>query len=242
MEQGLLKAVTELIDETLEELEELKKSERFSASEIKLKGPGSGIAGKDSNGELEKEEDEEEEEREAEEEEAEKEAEMEETKKAEDKDEEGVNVEKADKEDDEDEEDDNKRYAKKKHKHDIECEVKKEESCEGMKKSYTSEDVEELKKSYDSQLTSMAEQIEKLQKSIRDIADAPVERKGVAYSNVEALEKSEPEPEPLVKSQVVDKLISLKKSGENVLTEDICSLDFGGQDQLQKIANKYGLK
>jgi len=51
-----------LIDESLAELEELKKSDRFSASEIKLGGPGSGIAGKDPQGGLGKEEDKDEEE------------------------------------------------------------------------------------------------------------------------------------------------------------------------------------
>ncbi len=51
MKEELRKSLTDLIDETLLELEELKKS-RFSASEISLKGPGEGIAGKPSNGDL----------------------------------------------------------------------------------------------------------------------------------------------------------------------------------------------
>src|SRR5208283_46619 len=51
MKEELKKSLTDLIDETLLELEELKKS-RFSASEIDLKGPGEGIAGKPSNGDL----------------------------------------------------------------------------------------------------------------------------------------------------------------------------------------------
>lgn len=51
MKEELRKSLTDLIDETLVELEELKKS-RFAASEIKLEGPGEGIAGKPSNGDL----------------------------------------------------------------------------------------------------------------------------------------------------------------------------------------------
>lgn len=51
MKEELRKSLTDLIDETLLELEELKKS-RFAASEIKLEGPGQGIAGKPSNGDL----------------------------------------------------------------------------------------------------------------------------------------------------------------------------------------------
>lgn len=48
----LKKSLTDLIDETLMELESLKKSSRFDASEIEIKGPGQGIAGKPSDGDL----------------------------------------------------------------------------------------------------------------------------------------------------------------------------------------------
>jgi hypothetical protein len=51
VKEELRKSLTDLIDETLLELEELKKS-RFAASEIKIEGPGDGIAGKPSNGDL----------------------------------------------------------------------------------------------------------------------------------------------------------------------------------------------
>lgn len=62
MNEEMLKSLVELIDESLAEIEELKKSDRFSASEIKLDGPGTGIAGKDSNGSMGKADDEEDEE------------------------------------------------------------------------------------------------------------------------------------------------------------------------------------
>lgn len=51
MKEELKKSLVDLIDETLLELEELKKS-RFEASEIKVEGPGEGIGGQSSNGDL----------------------------------------------------------------------------------------------------------------------------------------------------------------------------------------------
>jgi len=68
MNSDLVKSLNSLIDETLQELEDLKKS-RFSASEIKLDGPGAdGIAGKPTNGHLGKDEDKKEEDEEDEDE------------------------------------------------------------------------------------------------------------------------------------------------------------------------------
>ena len=51
MNEELKKHLTDLIDETIAEIDELKKS-RYAAAEIKLKGPGEGIAGKSSDGQL----------------------------------------------------------------------------------------------------------------------------------------------------------------------------------------------
>jgi len=51
MDEQLTKSLSDLIDETLNELEELRKS-KMSAAEIKLEGPGEGIAGKPSDGQL----------------------------------------------------------------------------------------------------------------------------------------------------------------------------------------------
>lgn len=61
MKDELTKSLTALIDETLQELEELKKS-RFDASEIKLHDKDDGINGHEANGSIKKEEDEEDEE------------------------------------------------------------------------------------------------------------------------------------------------------------------------------------
>jgi hypothetical protein len=67
MKEELRKSLTDLIDETLLELEELKKS-RFAAAEIKLEGPGEGLGGQSANGNLhaKKKEDDEDEKDEAE--------------------------------------------------------------------------------------------------------------------------------------------------------------------------------
>jgi len=50
MNEQMMKSLVALIDESLAEIEELKKSDRFSASEVKIEGPGTGIAGKPVNG------------------------------------------------------------------------------------------------------------------------------------------------------------------------------------------------
>jgi hypothetical protein len=57
MNEELTKSLTQLIDETLQELEELKKS-RCEAQEIKLQGKDDGIDGHEANGDIEKDEDE----------------------------------------------------------------------------------------------------------------------------------------------------------------------------------------
>ena len=57
MNEQMMKSLVALIDESLAEIEELKKSDRFSASECDISGPGEGIAGKPSNGHLGKDDD-----------------------------------------------------------------------------------------------------------------------------------------------------------------------------------------
>ena len=57
MNQEMRNDLLDLIDETLSELDELKKSQRFSASEVSLGDSDSKIHGKDKNGSLSKEED-----------------------------------------------------------------------------------------------------------------------------------------------------------------------------------------
>jgi hypothetical protein len=56
MNEELKKALETLIEETMGEIEDLRKS-RFAASEVKVEGPGTGIDGKPSDGSLGKDED-----------------------------------------------------------------------------------------------------------------------------------------------------------------------------------------
>lgn len=231
MNEEMMKSLASLIDESLAELEVMKKSARFSASEIKLDGPGSGIAGKDPQGSLGKDEDEKEEDEEDEEDEKsdmdKAETGMPEgTAKAE-----GVNSEKVEKAEDkaEDKEED-----------------KKEEDKEDMKKSL--EEQSTLLKSYvDSKFASFETQLEKIAKLVTDLADAPVPSKSVSYRGISPLKKSAAEGEsesnePLTKSALVEKLFELKKSGTRVDSTDIAGAELANGHELVKIANKYNIK
>ncbi|CAB4125010.1 hypothetical protein UFOVP53_49 [uncultured Caudovirales phage] len=216
----LVKSLTSLIDDTLQEIEEIKKS-KFAASEIKIEGPGDGLAGKPVNGDLhakKKEKDEEEDEEEDEKEEVEK---AEEACKAEDED-----SDDEDKDEDEDEDD------KKKKKFDF----------KDLKKSMASS--EELMKSYvDSKFSTFEERLEKMTAALESIANAPVARRSVP-AGVQALAKStETEIQPLNKNDVANKLFELKKSGARVDSSDIFRVETTkDSNELKQIADKYGVK
>jgi hypothetical protein len=239
MDNKLTKSLTDLIDETLQELDELKKS-RFAASEIKIEGPGDGIAGKPSDGDLH-------------------------AKKAEDKDKDGEDdkdkddkkkdmekgtndeAEKAEKSDDMDKKEDkdkdkkdDKKEDKEPHK-DPEHEAKEKkmakdlmdmhkslESSESLMKSY----VEERIKPLEDKLTSIFDLVNK-------IADQPVAAKGATARTIATplLKSGEAGFEPLSKAQVASKLFELKKSGAKVDSLDITKAEMG-QD-LQTIVTKY---
>jgi hypothetical protein len=230
MDEQLAKNLVSLIDETISEIEDLKKS-RFSAAEIKIDGPGEGIAGKSSNGDIEKKEDPEteaddDEDDEDEDEEAEmKKKEKEEIEKAEKK-QIGVNVEKCEMKKAEDEKKEDKEAKK---------EEKKEEKSE-MKKSM--DDMESLMKSYiDEKVGSLTTKLDSLTKLIETIGNAPVSRKGV--DSLVPLNKSA-EIEPLNKSEVASKLFELKKSGTSVDSADIAAAETGGD--LRSLITKYNIK
>jgi len=216
-----MKSLASLIDESLAELEVMKKSDRFSASEIKLGGPGAGIAGKDPQGSLGKDEEEEEEDEDDEEGEEGEEDKKEDKKpvigKAD-----GVNdkAEKADGVND------------------------KAEKADDMKKSL--EEQSTLLKSYvDNKFAAFEYQLDKITKLVSDIADAPVAAKSVSYRGIAPLKKSiagESEGEPLTKSVLVEKLFSLKKSGTRVDSADIAGAELANGNELVKIANKYNIK
>lgn len=249
MNEELVKNLASLIDESLAELEELKKSDRFSASEIKLGGPGSGIAGKDPQGGLGKEEDKDEDEEDDEDEDGEmdkaegknseadpnagkhKMDKAEETAKAEGKNSEAdpnAGKHKMDKAEDKkkDEEDEDKKKDK-----------------DDMKKSLDEQST--LLKSYvDSKFASFETQLEKIAKLVSDIADAPVPSKSVSYKGITPLKKTvaDAEGEPLTKSALVERLFDLKKSGTRVDSVDIASAELAKGPELAKIANKYNIK
>lgn len=243
MKEELKKSLTDLIDETLLELEELKKS-RFSAAEVDLKGPGAdGIAGKPANGKLaEKAEDKKEDEDEEKDEVAEK---GEGVNSAVDKGE-GVNsaVDKAEDKKDEDKKEDKKDEP---HKDDPKHEEKEKDMAKKlldmhkgeMKKSL--EDADTLMKSYvDSKVGALEKQLASILETVTKLADAPVPAKGVGYKGAAPLLKSADEVETLSKSEVASKLFDLKKSGSRVDSNDIAMAEMG--HDLDKIVSKYNIK
>ena len=215
MNEEMMKSLASLIDESLAELEVMKKSDRFSASEIKLGGPGAGIAGKNPQGSLGKE-DEEEEEEEDEDEDDEEGEEGEEDKKEDKK----PVIGKADGVND------------------------KAEKADDMKKSLEEQSTL-LKSYVDNKFAAFESQLDKITKLVSDIADAPVAAKSVSYRGIAPLKKSiagESEGEPLTKSVLVEKLFSLKKSGTRVDSADIAGAELANGNELVKIANKYNIK
>jgi hypothetical protein len=217
--EEMVKSLTSLIDETLEEIEEIKKS-KFAASEISIGDDKSGIADKSKNGKLEAKKAEDEDEEDEDEDDMDK---ADWAKKSEDEDEdedeESDDMDKADcmdkAEDEEHEEKESKKHEKK--------ESKKEEMKE-MKKSL--KDSETLMKSYvDERFSSLEKTISKLAAAVEAIADAPVQRKGIP-AGVTALQKSSEEVEPLSKSEVAD----------------IFKVETGNDLTVLQIANKYGLR
>ena len=231
MDNKLTKSLTDLIDETLQELDELRKS-RFSASEIKIEGPGEGIAGKPSDGKLDaaKAEDKDEDDKDKDDKKVEKgvldEAEEDSAKKSDDDD---ADDKKSDKK--EDKKDDKKSDDKDDDKDDAKAAFaamkKSSEEANSLMKSY----VEERVKPLEDKLTTILDLVNK-------IADQPVAPKGVTAREVAPLLKSGTANfEPLSKAEVANKLFELKKSGTKVDSLDITKAEMG-QD-LQTIVKKY---
>jgi len=233
MDNKLQKSLTDLIDETLQELDELRKS-RFSASEIKIEGPGEGIAGKPSDGKLDaaKAEDKDEDDKDKDDKKVEKgvldEAEEDSAKKSDDDD---ADDKKSDKK--EDKKDDKKSDDKDDDKDDAKAAFaamkKSSEEASSLMKSY----VEERVKPLEDKLTTILDLVNK-------IADQPVAPKGAtARTPVTPLLKSGNEgySEPLSKGEVASKLFELKKSGAKVDSLDITKAEMG-QD-LQTLIKKY---
>jgi len=287
MNEEMLKSLTSLIDESLAELEELKKSDRFSASEIKLDGPGSGIAGKDPQGSLGKEEDEKKEDEDEEDEE--------EHEKGMDKAEECAKDEDEEEEEEDDKEDLNKSVYSAQHdpenssetRHsfkvfkdgvhvgsangwanrggnenyledgDLTAETAKKiprshhgkamkavqaasRKMTGLKKSND----ELLLKSYvDSRFEAFESKIDRITNLVQSLASSPVPSKSVGYKTLAPLAKSQDETAPLSKSEIMDRLMDLKKSNpRSVDSADIAGAEMSSGHALAKIANKYNIK
>jgi len=229
MDNKLQKSLTDLIDETLQELDELRKS-RFSASEIKIEGPGEGIAGKPSDGKLD----------------AAKAEDKDEDDKDEDKDDKKVEkgvldeAEKAEKEDDKEDDKEDKKEDKKDDKKSDDKDDDKDDAkaaFAAMKKS--SEEANSLMKSYvEERVKPLEDKLTTILDLVNKIADQPVAPKGVTAREVAPLLKSGTANfEPLSKAEVANKLFELKKSGTKVDSLDITKAEMG-QD-LQTIVKKY---
>ena len=242
-DKDLVKSLISIIDETIGEVEEIRKS-KFAASEIKI-GDDEGLAGRGKNGSLEakKKDDEDEDEDEDDVEKGENEkadqdagkfaqapsvAKGENEKADQDagKFAQAPSVSKGEDEDDDEDEDDKKKD--------------KKEAFKEMKKSIDA--TESMMKSYiDEKYSSLEDKLFKMAAMIESIADAPVERRGVP-AGVTALQKSVEEVEPMSKSEVANALFELKKSGEEVDSTDIFRAETGNINQANEIATKYGLK
>lgn len=238
MDAKLTKSLTDLIDETLQELDELRKS-KFAAAEIKIEGPGDGIAGKPSDGKLDaaKADDDKEDDKSDDKDEKDeaKKGENEEAAKGENE------TAKADKDEDEDDKDDKKKDKDAKGGKDHEAEEKKAigklADLADMKKSL--EDSESLMKSFVEQRVAPLEaKLSTILDLVNKIADQPVAPKGATARTTPLLKSAdEGASEPLTKSEVANKLFELKKSGTKVDSNDIIRAEMG-QD-LKTIIKKY---
>ena len=247
------KSLQELIDDTLHELEQLKKS-KFQAAEINLCGPGEdNLSGQPSNGKIEqkkKKEDEEDEDKEIEKGEFEEQGDRDNTnsekaknimsgkedapkdkkpKKYEDEDPKPLDFSKKEDKDDEDYE-----------KHEKE-EKKLAQKLVDMHKSLS--DTETLLKSYvEERLSPIETQLASILEVVNKMANEPVSAKGVTFKTV-PLQKSvndESEISTLSKSDIANKLLDLKKSGTVVDSLDIAKAETG-QD-LNGIVQKYKIR
>jgi hypothetical protein len=217
MSENLVKSLTQLIDETLSEIETLKKG-RFDPAMIDL-------ADDKANGSVDTT--------------TVNKAEEDEDKKEDDEKEEDEVVEKKeeDKEEDEDEEDEDEEFKKAEEAYKAAC--AKRDMKKAEKDGVNVEKMEEVKKSIDARVSPLEAKLEEISTLVKKLADAPVGARGHTFMNVQPLAKSQDGGEPLSKAMVLEKLIDLQKTGRDV-TNDVIRAEMGGD--LNEIANKYGLK
>jgi len=252
MNEELVKSLTSLIDETIAEIEDLKKS-RFAASEIKLAGPGEdGIKGHGANGKLDKEEDKDEDKKDKKDDD--KDMDKGEGKNREADPNGGHHVAKAedDKKDDGEKKDEKKKDDKEMDKAEGKNReadpngghhVAKGEDKMGMPVKKSADESNDLMKSYiDSKVAPLETKLAGILDLVKKIADQPVAPKAATAKNFAILQKSADEGKAsLSKSQVANKLFELKKSGTPVDSADITAAELGSSD-LQAIVTKYGLQ
>ena len=222
-------SLVSLIDETIAEFEDLKKS--ASAKETSMPKAGEDLQPDTDTlkaKSVKKSDDEEDEE-------AKKAEKEEDCEKAEDEE----DAEKAEKEEDEKEE-----KAEKAEKEEDE----KEEKAEKAEKEEDKKEEKEVKKSVEEEnklsksMEALQAQVNELSKAVKDLMDSPNERKGFDYKNIKTLKKSAEEGEELLsKSEVAGKLLDLQKSGKDVAVEDIIKVDLGTDTTANAIAKKYNL-
>ena len=234
MDNKLTKSLTDLIDETLRELDELKKS-RFAASEIKIEGPGEGIAGKPSDGKLDaaKAEDKKEDEDDKKKDKKDMDMDMDKGENETAAKSDDMDMDKKEDEDEEDDKDEDKKEDKKKD------DKKSDEKPAFMEMKKSLEESESLMKSYvEERVKPLEDKLSTILDLVNKIADQPVAPKGATARTTPLLKSAEEgASEPLSKAQVANKLFELKKSGTRVDSLDITKAEMG-QD-LQQIAKKY---
>lgn len=265
MNEELIKSLTDLIDETLHELDELKKSSKYTATEVKLDGPGESLNAKNVGGDksadggidgVKKEEKEEKSPFEPKEEpkEGEKDEDEDEKKKKAKKDAKPEMKEEKDekpafmKEEDEKHEEHEKKESKSEEKKEHEApagEPEKKEEPKGedhyfkLFKKHEQEMNDLTKSVIDSRVAPLEQKLETVLELVNKIAGQPNAPKGVSARDVVPLNKSE-DNSSLAKGEIADKLFALKKSGTVVASEDFVKIDLG-QD-LENIVKKYNLK
>jgi hypothetical protein len=231
MDTNLTKSLTDLIDETLLELEELRKS-RFSAAEIKIEGPGDGIAGKPSDGDLHAKKAEDEDKKDEDKDKKDEDKDMDKGESCA-KDEDESMDKKEDKKDKKDEDKDEP------HKDDPKHEEKEKKIAKELLNMHKSiEDTSSLMKSYvEERVKPLEDKLSTILDLVNKIADQPVAPKGASFKSTPLLKSIDEGVEPLSKTQVANKLLELKKSGTKVESVDITKAEMG-QD-LNNLIKKY---
>ena len=228
MNEALVKSLSDLIDETLAEIEGLKKS-RMEAEEMTI--GDSKANGSLSGSSVEKADDEEE----GEDEDSEEDEDEDEMEK-------GVNDEAEMKKADEEVAKAEKSWKDAMKKRDAMAKKDKDEEKEDEEEK-EKESEEKMEKTIKARVAPIEAKMDEMMKAIAAIAKSPVPSRGISFKDVQPLAKSSAtDVQPLVKSVVLDKLIDLRKSGSNVTSEDVLRAELGGQADVEMIANKYGIK